>query len=518
MQDRNDFSGASVALVNVSRAGFCLNSDCEIPSGAYVPFTFKFYHTRLEVEGRVAWKKIHGPQTGPLQKQYGVLVIRRYDFEKYAEEVCSDMFKKVRPRRVFSRRNSPSQLSPMTNEFRTLSDRRGIQGLKSRLTTESIGSDTWSAGHLYGRVTESGPGPTVTLWGKEKVMLGSNNYLGLTGHPMVKEATIRAVEKYGTGAGGARVLSGTIDIHKELEEYLARFMGTEDCHLCSSGFVANAVAITAVIKKGDVVFNDEVNHASIIDGCRATDGIVRFFKHRDIQNLEKKLSQYQYEHPKLIITDGVFSMDGDAAPLADIVSMAKKHNAMVMVDEAHSTGVLGLRGHGTAEHYGILGEPDITIVTFSKSLGAIGGAVCGSRSLIKKIFNTSRGFIFTSSLPPAVCAGVLASLKVIDSTPELIRALHRNQHLFFERLRKMGYVVQETISAVIPVIIADEQKTYRLASLLDKLGVFVNAVTTPAVPREKSRIRVSLMATHTPEHLDKALEAFQIAGKEVGVI
>lgn len=308
-----------------------------------------------------------------------------------------------------------------------------------------------------------------------------------------------------------------MDLHKQLEERLARFKHTESCLIFPSGYVANLAALTAIVEEGDVLLNDEVNHASIVDGCRSSRGTLRFYKHNNLENLEKKLAQYGTRKPKLIITDGVFSMDGDVAPVDKILTLAKRYNAMLMVDDAHSTGVVGQTGRGSAEHCGVLGKVDITTVTLSKALGAIGGAICGSRNLIKKIFNLSRPFIFTSALPPSVCASVMAAIDVIESEPELVRNVQKNRDILCSGLRAMGYRVPPTESAVIPVIIGNEVKTYQLATRLDELNVFVNAVSRPAVPREYSRLRISVMATHTEEHLKEALAAFRRAGEELGL-
>ncbi len=443
------------------------------------------------------------------------MVLERNDIDRYRKIV--ELARGTPPveRRIQERRQTTLEQG---NVKRSGDDRRGLPGIARRLAMAGQSLDRWISRYTYERSLKSASSSKVQMESSAKIMLGSNNYLGLTDHPRVKEAALKAIEKYGTGAGGVRVLSGTMDLHKQLEERLARFKHTESCLIFPSGYVANLAALTAIVEEGDVLLNDEVNHASIVDGCRSSRGTLRFYKHNNLENLEKKLAQYGTRKPKLIITDGVFSMDGDVAPVDKILTLAKRYNAMLMVDDAHSTGVVGQTGRGSAEHCGVLGKVDITTVTLSKALGAIGGAICGSRNLIKKIFNLSRPFIFTSALPPSVCASVMAAIDVIESEPELVRNVQKNRDILCSGLRAMGYRVPPTESAVIPVIIGNEVKTYQLATRLDELNVFVNAVSRPAVPREYSRLRISVMATHTEEHLKEALAAFRRAGEELGLV
>jgi 7-keto-8-aminopelargonate synthetase-like enzyme len=282
--------------------------------------------------------------------------------------------------------------------------------------------------------------------------------------------------------------------------------------------LANVAVFTSLIRPDDVVFNDQLNHASIIDGSRMSPATIRFYKHNDISALEKKLNQYPFERPKMIVTDGVFSMDGDIARLDLIVPLAKKHNALVMLDDAHAIGVVGANGRGTAEHYGLEGQVDITIATFSKALGTMGGAVCGSKSLIKFINHHSRQFIFSTAIVPSACATALAALEVLEEDPSIVARLHSNRRFLSNGLKAMGYKVIEAETAIIPVFIGDERKTYAMTHLLGEYGVFVNAVSRPSVPRELSRIRLTPMATHTEEQLSFALDAFKRAGKQLSII
>lgn len=497
---------------DISPIGFRLKANWDYPVGSYLTVRLVFpTGEEMEIEARIAWRK--RAAEGAAQ-EIGFFVTTHKNFDRFQEVVERCSKEQIEDRRTTQRRRT-SDNSPVERRAR---DRRGTITIRRRTDLDTSAMDPWISTYTYERVIQSSSSSSVVTHDQSKIMLGSNNYLGLTDHPKVKEAAIKAIEKYGTGAGGARVLSGTMELHKRLEERLAEFEKAEACLIFPAGYLANFAVLGAILKKGDVVLNDEVNHASIIDGCRFSEAVTRFYRHGDMENLERKLAQYESDKPRLIITDGVFSMDGDVAPLDKIVALGKKYGAMVMVDDAHSTGVIGERGHGTAEHCGVLGQVDITIATLSKSLGAAGGAVCASRSVIKSMFHRARQFIFTSALPPATCAGALAALDVIDAEPQLVRRLHENRRFLWSGLKEMGYNAIETPSAVIPVIIGDEEKTYALTRRLDELGVFVNAVSSPAVPRELSRLRVSVMATHTQEQLGEALDAFKKGGRSLDLI
>jgi 8-amino-7-oxononanoate synthase len=499
---------------DISPLGFRLTADWDYPVGSFVAVRLSFPHgEEAEVEARVVWRKKKKTQAGPVQ-EIGFIVTTRKDASQYQELVKHAPKILIEDRRLIQRRKASAESA----EERRQKDRRGGASLRARTDMTGSGLDEWITSYTYERVLQSGSAASIITRDQDKVMLGSNNYLGLTQHPKVKEAAIKAIEKYGVGAGGVRVLSGTMDLHRQLEERMAEFKKTEDCLVFPAGYMANFAALCAVLEKGDVALNDEINHASIVDGCRFSEATVRFYKHNDMAGLEKKLAQYGSDHPRLIITDGVFSMDGDVAPLKEIVALGKKYNAMVMVDDAHATGVIGATGRGSAEFWGVSGQVDITIATLSKAIGAIGGAVCGSRATIKTIAHRSRQFIFTSALPPAVCASAMAALEVIQSEPALIAQLHENRRFLWNGLKELGYRTYDTPSAVIPVIIGDEKKAYEFARRLDERGVFVNAVSAPAVPRELSRLRVSVMATHTQEQLGHALEAFRDAGRSLGLI
>jgi len=503
-------------LENIAKRGICLKTDRDLPLGSFVRIKILTEEsgTDLEVEGRLMWKRasLDCPDG---KYEWGLLLMNWLNSQPF--EIFVDTFSgDVSPsRRQIVRRLSGAESSV---KEKRIFDRRLAGNIKAHFQEISQAWDRFESFHRYGRVIQSNNGPTVVCHGKVKIMLGSNNYLGLTHHPHVIESAIKAIEKFGTGAGGSRVLSGTSQVHRELEEKLARFKGAEACHIFNSGYVANFALMTSLAGKEDVIFNDQTNHASIIDGCRSSEGIIRFYKHSNCENLEKKLVSYPPSKRKIIVTDGVFSMDGDIAPLDKLYELAGRYNALLVVDDAHATGMIGSTGRGTAEHHGIEGKVDVTVVTLSKSLGSIGGAVCGSKALIKYLFHRSRPFIFATSLPASAIAAASAALDVLQNEPELLQRLEDNRKYFFERLRLMGYKVIPSPTAIIPMIIGDEVLAYRMATLLDELGVFANAVSRPSVPRELSRIRVTVMASHTKEHLDQALDAFKKAGKQLKVI
>lgn len=503
-------------LVNLSLTGFRVSSERSLPLGYIVGLSLQSISgENYNIEGRIVWKK--KSQVGERSLiDFGALLMGRADAQKYRENFMSLVDHQIENRR--GSEPTPSSTQSASMQMLEFVENRGRGGLNKKLAKTGKALDRWISNHTYERVVEENYGPVIHLRGKPVIMLGSNSYLGMGQHPRVKMAAIRAIEKYGAGAGSVRALGGTLDVHKELEEKLAEFKGAEACLVLPSGFSANIAALTALLGKDDVVFNDAMNHASIVDGCRQSEAQLVFYKHADIENLEKKLQRYPIEKSKLIISDGVFSMDGDVGPLNEIVQLARKYNAMTMVDDAHATGVVGATGRGSAEHCGVFGKLDITVATLSKGLGAIGGAVCGPRALMKKIFYQSRSFIFTSALPPSVCASVIAALEVIKTEPELLQNLWRNRKFLFEGLKSLGYNVRETPSAVIPVILGNENKTYELTDQLEKNGVYVNAVARPAVPRDTTRLRVSVMATHTLTQLEEAISVFKKVGQRLGVI
>jgi 8-amino-7-oxononanoate synthase len=374
-----------------------------------------------------------------------------------------------------------------------------------------------SGHYFFFRKLESPQDAEVTVNGKRVIMAGSNNYLGLTNHPRVKEAAIKAIEKFGSGCAGSRFLNGNLEIHEELETKLARFFRKEAAVIFATGYQTNLGTIGALLGRNDIAIIDKYNHASIIDGCRLSFGQVKKFRHNDMTDLERVLERAG-DKGKLIIVDGVFSMEGDIADLPNIVKLAKAYGARVMVDDAHAIGVLGEGGRGTAEHFGVEDQVDLIMGTYSKSLAAIGGFVVGSRVVSHCIKHTGRSMIFSASLPPALVASVSAALDIIEEQPQLRTQLWKNTHKMLKGYKELGYDTGTSETPIIPIIIKDGVKTYEMCRRLFENGVFVNAVISPAVPPGRELLRTSYMATHTEGQLNRVLEAFQKVGKEMGLI
>ncbi len=370
----------------------------------------------------------------------------------------------------------------------------------------------------YFRPIASAEDTEVTIEGKRVLMFGSNNYLGLTVHPKVKEAAQKAIEKYGTGTCGSRFLNGTLEIHLELERKLADFMRKERALVFSTGYQTNLGTISALAGKEDVIITDKWDHASIIDGTRLSFGEIRRFKHNDMNDLERVLKSIPENKGKLIVVDGLFSMEGDIADLPGIVELAKKYGARVMVDDAHAIGVLGKNGRGTAEHYGLEDEVDLVMGTFSKSFASLGGFIAGKEYVINFIQHFARSLIFSASMPPANVAAVSAALDIIKNEPERRQKLWDNTKRMLDGLRGMGYDTGLSETPVIPVIIGDDMKTFMFWRALLDNGVYVNPVISPAVPPGRQLLRISMMATHTDEQIDRALEVFEKLGKKFEVI
>jgi 8-amino-7-oxononanoate synthase len=370
----------------------------------------------------------------------------------------------------------------------------------------------------YYRVVSSGQDPVVMMNGRPVVMLGSNNYLGLSSHPEVKAAAAAALEKYGTGCAGSRLLNGTLDIHVELEERLARFMRREAVITFATGYQANVGAISALLGRHDVVFLDNLDHASLIDGVRLGFAKDRKFKHNDMADLEKKLAAAPEDAGKLIVVDGVYSMEGDLADLPRVVELARRFGARVFVDEAHGVGVLGTHGRGACEHFGVESEVDLVMGTFSKSLAAVGGFIAGSRRVIDYIKHNARSAIFSAAPAPPVIGAVKKALDILEREPERRKALWENTDYMKAALPALGFQIGKPESPVIPILVGQDEIAYEMAVRLQDEGVFANPVVSPAVQPGNAMIRTSYMATHTRGHLDIALEALASVGRQLGVI
>jgi len=374
------------------------------------------------------------------------------------------------------------------------------------------------------RVLQDEQAPVCHFDGKEVINIASNNYLGLTTHPKLREAALAATKKYGVGSGAVRTVAGTMSIHMELEEKIARFKNVEACVVFQSGFTANAGTVSGVLGKEDFIISDELNHASIIDGARLSRAKILVFRHKDIAHAEEQLASVK-DQPghKLIITDGVFSMDGDIGPLPQLCDLAEKYGAIMMVDDAHASGVLGRNGRGTVDHFKVHGRVDIQVGTLSKAIGAIGGYVCGTRDLIEFLYHRGRPFLFSTSHPPSVAATCIAAFEVLEQEPQLIDKLWENTSFFKKELGTLGFNIggvntPKSETPITPIIVGEGRLAMEFSRELFKEGVMATGIAFPTVPEGKARIRTIMTATHTRAQLEKALEILGRVGKSLGII
>jgi glycine C-acetyltransferase len=369
------------------------------------------------------------------------------------------------------------------------------------------------------RVLESESAAESRFDGKNVINLASNNYLGLTTHPKLREAAIEATRKYGVGSGAVRTISGTMSLHMELEERIAAFKRVEACVVFQSGFAANAGTVAAILAPEDHIVSDELNHASIIDGCRLSKAGIHVFPHKDVAAADKILAELEsVPGRKLLITDGVFSMEGDIAPLPGLVEAAARRGAIMMIDDAHSSGVLGRNGRGTVDHFGLHGRVDIQVGTLSKAIGVLGGYVCGSRDLIEFLYHRARPFLFSTSHPPAVAAACLAAFDVLEREPERIQSLWDNAKYFKAGLTAAGFDTGASETPITPVFVGEAALAHRLSRELFEEGVLATGIGFPTVPKGRARVRTIVAATHTRQELDRALEAFRKVGRKLGLI
>jgi 8-amino-7-oxononanoate synthase len=371
---------------------------------------------------------------------------------------------------------------------------------------------------FYMREIDPPSAPTGIFKDRKMVMLGSNNYLGLANHPKVIEATLETIRRFGTGACSSRILTGTTSLHAKLERKLADFKGTEDAVVFPSGYMAMMGTITALTGPGDVILSDELNHASIVDGCRLSKAQVRIYRHNDMASLEEELAKCSDYANKLIVTDAVFSMRGTVARLPEIKRLAIGYGAQIMIDDAHGTGVLGAAGRGTPEHFGMEGQIDLVCGTFSKALASVGGFAGATKEAVTYLKLNSRPFIFTASPAPATMATVLACIEVLEMEPELLARLRHNTDFVKNGLKDLGFAFEDTVTPIIPIFIGDDMKTFTMAGELEKEGVMANPIVPPAVPRKSSLIRVSVMASLSRKELEFALDKFRLAGRRARVI
>jgi glycine C-acetyltransferase len=378
--------------------------------------------------------------------------------------------------------------------------------------------------HFRLRVLEDEQAPVCTFDGKKVINLASNNYLGLTTHPKLREAALEATRKYGVGSGAVRTIAGTMKIHMELEEKIAHFKNVEACVVFQSGFAANAGTVSAILGKDDFIISDELNHASIIDGARLSKAKILVFRHKDMGHAEEQLAGVKNQPGrKLLITDGVFSMDGDIGPLPALCDLAEKYGAIMMVDDAHASGVLGRNGRGTVDHFHVHGRVDVQVGTLSKAIGALGGYVCGSKDLIDFLYHRARPFLFSTSHPPSVAATCIAAFDVLEQEPERMERLWENTRFWKEELGSLGFNIggvntPASETPITPIIIGDGKLTMEFSRELFKEGVLGTGIAFPTVPEGKARVRTIMTATHTREELEQALEVLQRVGKRMEIL
>ncbi len=368
------------------------------------------------------------------------------------------------------------------------------------------------------RVLEGEQKPKTTFDHRQVVNLSSNNYLGLTTHPLLRERALEATRRLGVGSGSVRSIAGTMDVHMELEQRLAVFKNTEAVVVFQSGFAANAGTVAAVLSKDDVVISDELNHASIIDGCRLSRAAIKVFPHKDAAAARRIVSELPTSQRKLLITDGVFSMDGDLGALPALCDIAEEFGCIMMVDDAHASGVFGRNGRGTIDHFGMHGRVDIQVGTLSKAIGALGGYVAGSRALIEFLYHRARPFLFSTSHPPAVAAACIAALDVLEQEPQIIDRLWENTRFFKSGLQTLGFNTGLSESPITPVIVGDGALAMKLSDRLFQEGVFAQGIAFPTVARDKARVRTIVTATHTRDELQFALDVFGKVGRELSIL
>jgi len=369
------------------------------------------------------------------------------------------------------------------------------------------------------RVLETEQLPVSRFDGREVINLSSNNYLGLTTHPKLRARALEAIEKFGVGSGAVRTIAGTMAIHLELEEKIARFKNVEASVVFQSGFTANAGTVQAILSREDIIISDQLNHASIIDGCRLSRAEIKIFPHKDLEACENILKEIAGRKcRKLLVTDGVFSMDGDIAPLPQLVELAEKYGCIMMIDDAHASGVLGRNGRGTVDHYNLHGRVDVQVGTLSKAIGALGGYVCSTRDAIEFLYHRARPFLFSTSHPPSVAATCLAAFEVLEEEPQLIDQLWANTRSFKEGLKKLGFNTGVSETPITPVIVGDAALAHQFSRELFAAGVFAQGIGFPTVPEGKARIRTIVTATHTQEELNRALEILESVGKKLKII
>ncbi len=510
---------------DISSYGMFVKTDAPLPidSKVFVSFNIPGNPIPIKSYARVAWvNSISEDKTKPEGMGIQFLSLSEFDIKRL-DKFLDTLYEES------DRQGSTETLEIDSENFTLFDFSPTIKESLDERSKKLLGyiNDMKSKGsHTYRRQLISSSGNRVTIFdetvGKERemIMMGSNNYLGLSAHPRVVKAAEDAIAQYGVGAGSVSLLAGTFDLHKKLEKKLAELKGTEDAIIFPSGYSTNVGCLSAILRDRDLVALDRLAHASIIDGSMLSNSKLRTFKHSDMKSLNDVMERNrEIEGTKLIAVDGVYSMDGDIAPLPEIVKIAKEHKAMVMVDDAHATGVIGKMGKGTTSHFDLEGEVDIIVGTLSKAVGQLGGFVASSREIVNYMRYFARSYFFSTSLPPVVVASVLAAIEVMETEPHLHKQLWDNIDYFKGILVSLGFeIVENTQSAIIPVIVGEERLLKKMSARLHEEGIYVNPVPYPAVPRTKTRFRISIMATHTREDLDTTLEVFEKVGREFGII
>jgi glycine C-acetyltransferase len=374
------------------------------------------------------------------------------------------------------------------------------------------------------RVLDDEQGPVCSYDGKQVINLASNNYLGLCNHPKLREAATEAIRKYGVGSGAVRTIAGTMRIHMELEEKIAAFKGVEACVVFQSGFTANAGTVSSILGKDDFILSDELNHASIIDGARLSKAKIKVFRHKDVAHCEELLKELENEPgKKLVITDGVFSMDGDIGPVDQLAALCEKYGAIMMVDDAHASGVLGRNGRGSVDHFGCTSKVDVQVGTLSKAIGSLGGYVCGSRDLIEFLYHRARPFLFSTGHPPSVAASCIAGFEILQNEPERIERLWANTRYFQEQLKTAGFDIggvttPKSETPITPVIVGDGRKTMEFSKALFERGLMATGIAFPTVPEGKARVRCIMTSEHTREQIDRSLEILTDTARRMEIL
>ena len=495
--------------INISQQGLCVKLDADIPVSERVKLEGCLTNTKMMLNntGRVVWSE-------PSLSLYGI------DLTEYKETIPADWFGYVAGfeaggldrRERMNRRTKQEEKKLDARKSGRRENHPALLKCKKYNRAKKLISDNK---YYFYRETSSSAKNTVIVENKKCLNFCSNNYLGLSSHPAIIEASIKASQKYGIGTGGSRFLSGTLDVHTELEKKLAKFKGGEDCLIFNTGYMTNLGVISALAtSKDDILIVDEKSHASIIDGVKLSSGEMVVFHHNDMLDLEKKLNKYKNKPSKFVLTDGVFSMDGDIAKLDKIYNLANQHNATIFIDDAHSTGVLGKTGKGTAEHFGLEQNIPLIMGTLSKSIGCLGGFIVADKDVIQYLKNTSRAIIFVTSLPANICAAAIKSLEIIETEPEHLQNLWSNVKYLKTALMDEGFDIGITESPIFSVGVGEENFTFEITRKLVDAGLFVNPVIYPAVPRKKCRIRLTVMATHTKEEINFLVDTMKTVFKK----